>query len=142
MDNAAYEITDLNLITEELANVKLKRRQGFESFTRRGNVVLGAHVTAYARIFMHENILKVQKARQIPLYMDTDSIIVAKRKNQKLALELDQNVCGKFKLEKKSGSIKYYYSLGCVYFIYTYKILILIAYNLFQTKKLCPRRTK
>ena len=119
MNNATYEITDLNLVTEELANIKLKRRQGFETYTRKANVIIGSLVTAYSRIFMHENILKIQEASQFVLYSDTDSIIVAKNRNAKSVLDHDQSIFGKFKLEKESGSIKYFYSLGYVHYSFS-----------------------
>ena len=68
LNNAAYEISDFSLIGEKLACVKVKRRQGYEQFSRRGNVILGAIVTGNSRIYMHENLLKIVEAGQIPLY--------------------------------------------------------------------------
>ena len=112
LNNASYEITDLNLINEELVNVKIKHRHGFETFSRKTNVLLGSMVTAFARIYMHKNIQKVQEAGQFLLYSDTDSMIIARQRTQQLNIPLDPVCFGKFKLEEKSGSIKYFYSLG------------------------------
>ena len=112
MENAAYEIRHISIIGHDLAHVKVKRRQGFEKFSRRTNVILGAFVTAYSRIFMHKNLQKIVEASQIGLYSDTDSFIIARKVTEETPLDIDQAVFGKFKHEKKPQSIKYFYSLG------------------------------
>ena len=75
MNDASHEITDLTMLGEKLVNVKLKKRKGFESFSRRQNLILNSIVTASARIYMHENILKVHAASQYPLYTGKNNIL-------------------------------------------------------------------
>ena len=128
MENAAYEIKHVSTIGHDLAHVKVKKRQGFEKFSRRTNVILGAFVTAYARIFMHKNLQKIAEASQIGLYSDTDSFIIARKTADPTPLEVDQAVFGKFKHEKKPQSIKYFYSLGYVSYVSKLQQILIIIF--------------
>ena len=128
MENAAYEIKHVSTIGHDLAHVKVKKRQGFEKFSRRTNVILGAFVTAYARIFMHKNLQKITEASQIGLYSDTDSFIIARKTADPTPLEVDQAVFGKFKHEKKPQSIKYFYSLGYVSYVSKLQQILIIIF--------------
>ena len=52
----------------------------YEAGDRNFKCIIGAHVTAYARIILHKSIAEIHKTGGIIIYMDTDSIMFIIRK--------------------------------------------------------------
>ena len=75
-----------------------------------GNVVQGAHVTAYARIEMYKCLMSAQRAGCHIYYTDTDSYLMSMKKCQSLPLSIGY-AYGEFKYEI-DDEIVTFYSLG------------------------------
>ena len=105
-------VRDLFQIGDELLQIKIKKKQGFEKINRKGNTVIGSFITAHSRMVMMDAINKILKSGQIPLYTDTDSIILARKKDSDLQIPIDDQCFGMFKHEYNTGDIKYFYSMG------------------------------
>ena len=77
-------------------------------------VAISAHVTANARLYLHE-IVTAAVDKNV-YYCDTDSVIVNERGYQNLAHYLDENALGKLKVEDQADSLSIYaakdYQLG------------------------------
>ena len=71
MNDGTYEVKELIPVGEELLHVKVSRRKGFEKVNKKGNIVIGAYVTALARVEMYKAIRKCLDAKAVILYTDT-----------------------------------------------------------------------
>ncbi len=78
--NEIIDLTDL----ESACQINYKSEDS--SLKRQSNPILYAFITANARIFLHQNILKLVKHNFLPFYTDTDSILFSGPKNANLPL--------------------------------------------------------
>ena len=69
-------------------------------------VGIASHVTAYARIYLYELILRA--GRKNVYYCDTDSIFVNLKCRGRLKKYIDETKLGKLKLEKKPHNLRIY----------------------------------
>jgi hypothetical protein len=67
---------------------------------------IAAHVTAYARMKLHDYI--VRAGREHCFYVDTDSLIVDEEGYRRLASEIDPGALGKLKLEETADCAEFY----------------------------------
>lgn len=108
-----FEITSLFAINENFCQIQLKRkRKTLIPPNLKGNCILGAHVVAFAREFMHKKMMDLEKIGAKIFYIDTDSLIFSLKKNQ--LIPFDFSLCfGDFKFEiPESNQILNYFSLG------------------------------
>ena len=73
--------------------------------------MIGAHITSYARTEMHKAILACQAQNIQIYYMDTDSLIITRLKDQALPLQINNSIFGCYKKEILDD-IETFYSLG------------------------------
>ncbi len=72
-----HEILDLLPISENICELEIlpTSKCSSPSASRSGNCIIGAFVTAYARIQLHNDLMALNSRGFIPFYCDTDSII-------------------------------------------------------------------
>ncbi len=78
MENIIREgskILDVNIINNFIGEVKIDSASGVDSINRRGNCIIGAYITAIARIHMHTHLSKLVSHGFTPLYEDVDGLI-------------------------------------------------------------------
>ena len=69
-------VTELNLINDEVAEVRSVRKEEFEQTGAKSNVVIAAFTTAQARLKLYDVLDKLENR---VLYFDTDSVIYVER---------------------------------------------------------------
>lgn len=112
-------LADIELVDQEMFLTKQSKSR--HRLNRRGNVIIGAFITCYARIDMHKSILAVQKSNCKMLYTDTDGLVFLKPKDVPLPLEMGLSY-GQFKHELGEGTrITSFYALGKKNYLITYK---------------------
>ena len=85
-------------------------------------MIVGAYVTAYARIEMDKAFQKILTKDSVLLYTDTDSVLVKLRKGKKLALP-EGSSYREWKNElPKNSKIIDYYALGPKSYSYRYQV--------------------
>lgn len=67
-------------------------------------VAVASHVTAYARCYLYDLILKAGRANTY--YCDTDSLIVNQQGFERLAMDVDPTTIGKLKIEDTSSILE------------------------------------
>ena len=53
---APYNVTEILPISEDIIQMQIKRKDGYHRISRKSNVVIGAYVTAWARIEMYKGM--------------------------------------------------------------------------------------
>ncbi len=112
-----FSIEDVTPISEGTCQVLVQKKSKHD-FARDTNCAITAFVTAYSRVEMHCDIQKLFNANMIPLYSDTDSILWAQKKSEKVILSRGA-AFGQYKREIH-GDIQSFYSLGKKKYCVTY----------------------
>lgn len=107
----AYEITDILALNKFSCQIQIKNKKNTLLLpNRNSNCVIGAHVVAFARQFMHQQMAILEAAGAKLFYTDTDSLIFSLKKTQDIPVKISP-AFGDFKFEI-DGTILSYYSLG------------------------------
>ena len=53
---APYNVTEILPINDDIVQMQIKRKDGYHRISRKSNVVIGAYVTAWARIEMYKGM--------------------------------------------------------------------------------------
>lgn len=103
-------IVDIIPVSSHVIQARVKSRPGFNRPNKKGSVILGAYVTASARIEMYSYFMKCLEANITIAYTDTDSMILAVPNGVEIPVPFG-NCYGEFKHEVV-GNIKEFHSLG------------------------------
>ena len=108
-----FSISEIFALNKHFCHVKLERkRKTLIPPNPKTNCILGAHVVAFARQFMHEKMIELEKLNSKIMYTDTDSLIFSLKKGQNLPFKISP-CFGDFKFEiPKESKIVSFYSLG------------------------------
>lgn len=108
-----FEITDIFALNKFFCQLEVKKKRlTLCKPNRRTNCVIGSHVVAYARQFMHEKMIEINLAGGRLFYSDCDSLIFSLKKNQTMPLKISP-AFGDFKYEiDPKFTIKSFYTLG------------------------------
>lgn len=78
----------------------------------KNNIIIGAHVTAFSRIFMHQYLIKLIQNNCKVFLIDTDNFIISCKKGTNVPLPIGASF-GEFRIELPKGSeILSFFSLG------------------------------
>jgi len=69
--NDQVDILSWTMPTDSMLLVRTLRKSHFHRRNLGCNCIVGSHVTAYARIYMHEQLLKVEAKGGMLVYTDT-----------------------------------------------------------------------
>lgn len=118
-----FAIKDLFAINSHYCQIEVEyKRKTLVKPSKKTNVVIGSHVTAFARIFLHQSLKKLLQ-NGIKVFMtDTDNFIISKRIDQDLPFEISQSF-GDFHYELPlNAEIESFFSLGPKNYSISYKI--------------------
>ena len=107
------QISDIFAINQHFCQIQLKkRRKTLINPNLRTNCIVGAHVVSFAREFMHQKILDLEKINAKLFYIDTDSLIFTLKRDQEIPFKISP-CFGDFKFEiPQNCKILSFFSLG------------------------------
>ena len=108
-----FQITDIFALNSFFCQIEVKKKNKTSNNPNRSaNCVIGAHIVAFARQFMHQKMVHLVNNGAKLLYSDTDSIIYSLKKPQPTPLTISP-AFGDFKFEiDEESTILSYYCLG------------------------------
>ena len=78
------ELVDIVPISEDICELQIHQEEGIPK--RNSNCIIGAFITSWARIRLHQDLIKLKKAGCSLYYVDTDGIIFSSKRNQEIPL--------------------------------------------------------
>ena len=105
-------LIDIQPVTDNICEIQIEQEENPNVPRRNGNCVIGAFVTAFARIKLHQEMLSLVKNGFDLYYIDTDGIIFAGPSTSNVPLNVSPCL-GDFKHELgKNSLIDSFYCLG------------------------------
>ena len=101
----------IDVISDNVLQVTAEPKNYYLGPNRSGSAAAYSYLLSYARIYMYENIKRLEAKNMKIIYCDIDSLIFERQANQDIPLPISQ-FFGDFKPEYEGHEILQFYSLG------------------------------